>query len=376
MQTHQYIWQRSSWPRFSWDNGALLDQLGKCRLQQGKLLNHIATLGITLDPQAQAEVLTEETLQTAAIEGEVLDARSVRSSVARRLGLPSAGLGIDRHIDGLVSVLLDATRNHSAPLTLDRLRGWHAELFPAGYSGLHKIAPGAWRGEGPMRVVSGPVGKETIHFEAPPASRIEAEMDGFLSWWDASQSALEGIVRAAVAHFWFVTIHPFEDGNGRIARALTDMVLAQDDRQPLRYYSLSSQIMTERDTYYNRLEQCQKGDGDITAWLLWFLGCFTRALDRSSEVLAGVMAKAAFWHAHSRTQLNARQRKVVNKLLDAGQDGFEGGLTTRKYAGIAHVSRATAFREISALLDLGVIRPNPGKGRSASYALAWPQGET
>jgi Fic family protein len=368
----QYIWQRSGWTSFTWRSEEILSLLGKCRLAQGKLLGKVIDLGLSLDAHAHAEVLAEETMKTSAIEGERLDIRSVRSSVARRLGLPSAGLPVDRNVDGIVAVILDATMNHDMPLTVERLCGWHAALFPTGYSGMHKIRVGAWRGEEPMRVVSGPVAKEKVHFLAPPAEKIDEEMSRFLSWWDSSRVGMEGLIRAALGHFWFVTIHPFEDGNGRIARSLTDMALSQDDLQKHRYYSLSSQIMEERESYYDVLEACQKGGSDITQWLVWFLECFFRAIDRSELILSGVITKANFWRMHGQTTLNQRQRKVINKLLDAGQDGFEGGLTTRKYASMTKVSKPTAFREINRLLELGLLRQNPGKGRSVSYGLVWP----
>lgn len=368
----RYIWQSPSWPDFRWDAEKLLATLGECRKLQGRLLHAVADLGVSLGTEAQAEILAEETMTTAAIEGEQFDLKAVRSSVARRLGLPAAGLPVDRHVDGLVSVLMDATQNCDEPLTMERLQGWQAALFPTGYSGLHKVRVGQWRGEEPMRVVSGPVGRETIHFEAPPAERIEEDMARFLGWWDESRGAMEGLLRAAVAHFRFVTIHPFEDGNGRIARALTDMAIAQDDRQRMRSYSLSSQIMAEREAYYNVLERCQKGDGDITEWLAWFLGALARAIARSETLLAVVLDKAAFWRRHGHLPLSERQRKVINRLLDAGRGGFEGGLTTRKYASMAAVSRATAFREMSQLVEWGVIRQAAGKGRSVSYELVWP----
>ncbi len=367
----RYLWERPDWTHFRWKNEDILLALGECRLLQGKLLSKVADLGFTLENQAQVEILTEETLKTALIEGESLNVQAVRSSVARKLGLPSAGLRVDRYIDGLVSVLLDATRNHEEPLRQKRLFGWQAALFPTGYSGMHKIRVGKWRGDKPMRVVSGPVGRETIHFEAPPSDRISFEIGRFLEWWKVSRGNVEGLLRAAIAQFWFVTIHPFEDGNGRIARALTDMALSQDDRQSIRYYSLSSQIMTERDAYYNVLEHCQKRDGDITDWLSWFLGCFCRAINRSEEMLAIVLNKASFWRSHAEDSLTERQRKVINRLLDAGKGGFVGGLTTRKYVSLAKVSRATAFREIDHLVKLGIIKQNPGRGRSASYELNW-----
>lgn len=370
---HLYIWERPNWTEFRWQTDKLLLLLGECRLLQGKLLSKVADLGFSLGHQAQAEILAEETLKTAAIEGETLDMKAVRSSVARKLGLPSAGLPVDRHVDGLVSVLLDATQDYDQPLTEERLCGWQAALFPTGYSGMHRIRVGEWRGDEPMRVVSGPVGRETVHFEAPPADRIAAEVRQFLAWWEESRGKVEGVLRAAIAHFRFVTIHPFEDGNGRIARALTDIAMSQDDRQPMRYYTLSSQIMAEREAYYDILERCQKGAGEITEWLSWFLGCFSRAIQRSEGLLSVVLDKAAFWKMHAHVPLSERQRKVVNRLLDAGEGGFEGGLTTRKYASLADVSRATAFRELDQLLELGIIKQNPGKGRSTSYDLNWPE---
>lgn len=371
----RYIWQRKNWTRFRWDNARILAILGECRLLQGKLLGNVANLGFDLGTQAQVEILAEETLKTAAIEGESLDMKAVRSFVARRLGLPSAGLRVDRYVDGLVSVLVDATRQFDEPLTDERLCGWQAALFPTGYSGMHRIEVGRWRDAKGMRVVSGPVGRETIHFEAPPADRVAEEMGRFLAWWQDSRGSMEGLLRAACAHFRFVTIHPFEDGNGRIARALTDMALSQDDHQPMRYYSLSSQIMTEREAYYEILERCQKGDGELTEWLTWFLGCFSRAIRRSETILALVLDKAAFWKLHGLAPLEERQRKVIHRMLDAGRSGFEGGMTTRKYASLANVSRATALRELNRLLELGVIKQNPGGGRSVSYDLVWPERE-
>ena len=368
-----YIWERTGWTQFCWNNDKILVILGECRLLQGKLLSRVADLGFDLGSQAQVEILAEETMKTAAIEGESLDMKAVRSSVARRLGLPSGGLRVDRYVDGLVSVLLDATRNYDKPLTEDRLYGWQAALFPTGYSGMHKIKVGQWRGAKSMRVVSGPVGRERVHFEAPPASRIADEMRQFLEWWEESRGRVEGVLRAAIAHFRFVTIHPFEDGNGRIARALTDMALAEDDRRPMRYYSISSQIMAEREAYYDVLERCQKGEGEITEWLIWFLGCFSRAIKRSEGLLAVVLDKAAFWKMHGQASLSKRQRKVINRMLDFGRGGYEGGMTTRKYVSLANVSRATAFRELNQLLELGIIKQNPGEGRSVSYDLMWPE---
>ncbi len=368
----RYVWQRANWPNFSWQNDKLLHPVGRTRFCQGRLLSRIRGLGMNLSQEAQAEILTEETIKTAAIEGQSLSRNSVRSSVARRLGLPIAGLpSAERHVDGLVEMILDATARYNEPLTAERLKGWQAALFPTGFSGLRRIRTGTWRGPVPMQVVSGPVGREKVHFEAPPADRIGKEITRFLSWWEASLDNTEGLLRAGIAHFRFITIHPFEDGNGRIARALTDMALAQDERLSKRFYSLSAQIMAERDQYYKILEQCQKGDDDITAWLLWFLGCLERAVKNSETLISKVLAKADFWQRHGQTPMNDRQRKVVKRLLDAGQGGFEGGLTTKKYVSIAKTSRATAYREISDLVGKRVLMQNEGKGRNVSYDLVW-----
>jgi Fic family protein len=362
------------WPKLTWQSDPLLAPLGRARLRQGKLLSKALALGFDLGQQAQVEILTEEAVKTAAIEGESLDRGSVRSSVARRLGLPTAGLATaPRQVEGLVEVLLDATGNYRESLTAERLKGWQAALFPTGYSGMHRVRIGDWRDEEtPMQVVSGSIGRETVHYEAPPGARVPAEVDGFLAWWMKSREAMDGLMRAGVAHFRLVTIHPFEDGNGRIARALTDMALAQDEDLSARFYSLSSQIMAERDGYYTVLEQVQKGDGDITAWLEWFLGCFERAVERSA-IAAGVLLKARFWQRHAGAGISERQRKVLNRLLDAGPGGFEGGLTTRKYAGLAGVSKPTAQREIADLVGKGMLRQNPGGGRSTNYDVAWEE---
>jgi Fic family protein len=368
MKSNQYVWQQPGWPQLTWNAEAILSSLGLCRQLQGRLLHAVGSLGFDLGNQFQETFFTEEILKTSAIEGESLDVRSVRSSVARKLGLPSAGLPVDRRIDNLMAVLFDATRNHAEPLTPERLWGWQASLFPAGYSGLHKIEVGSWR-KSPeaMQVVSGPLGREIVHYEAPPADRMDLEMNRFLSWWEESRGAVEGIVRAAMAHFLFAAIHPFDDGNGRIARALTDMALAQDDGQRLRYYSLSAQIMVDRDEYYGVLEKTSKGKGDITDWLLWFLDCFKRAVQHSETVLGEVAAKVRFWQQHLEMPLTERQRKVINRIFDE-PGGFEGKLTTRKYAAIAKVSPATAYRELDQLHQWGVLK-RTGKGRSVGYEL-------
>ncbi len=366
-----YIWEGKKWPKLTWEKGALLSLISQARKAQGILLARVKSLGFELEGQAQADVLTEEAIKTSAIEGERLNRDLVRSSVARHLGLPAAGLApATRSVDGLVEVLLDATRDYGKPMTAQRLKAWQAALFPTGYSGFSKIRVGKWRGYEPMRVVSGPVGREKIHFEAPPGKRIEKEMRQFLSWWESSLKSEDGLLRAAMVHFYFVTIHPFEDGNGRIARALTDMALAQDEKLGTRYYSLSSQIMEERDEYYRVLEECSKGN-DITGWLAWFLGCYARAVEGTEKIIANVLAKAEFWQKRENLEINERQRKVVNRLLDVGKGGFQGGLTTRKYVSMAKVSRATAFREISDLLEKGILRQNFAKGRSVSYDLNW-----
>jgi Fic family protein len=371
----KYIWQCKSWPQLVWNSDSLLPLLGQARLAQGNLLGRVKRLGFKLGEEAQADILTEEAIKTSAIEGERLNRKAVRSSVARHLGLPTAGLGpATRSVDGLIEVLLNATQNYNEPLTAERLKGWHAALFPAGHSGLHKIQVGQWRGNEPMRVVSGPVGREKIHFEAPPGEAVDAEMRGFFSWWESSSQATDGLLRAGLAHFYFVTIHPFEDGNGRIARALTDMALAQDEKLGVRYYSLSSQIMEERNQYYDVLEKCSKADRtDVTGWLVWFLGCYQRAIQRSDKIIGDVLTKADFWQQHAQTIMNERQKKIVNRILEAGQGNFTGGLTTRKYVSIAKTSRATAFREISDMLDKKVLRKLPGKGRSVHYDLVWPK---
>ncbi len=369
----KWIWQQPNWPDFIWKTEVLLPFLSKARLEQGKLLGRTKELGFELSQEAGADILIEEVIKTSEIEGAYLNRDLVRSSVAKHLGLPSFGLPqASRSIDGLVDILIDATKKYDQPLTAERLGSWQAALFPTGYSGLLRIQVGEWRsGEDPMQVVSGAIGKENLHFEAVPSSCVENEMDQFLTWWKTSLDTIDGLLRAGLAHFYFVTIHPFEDGNGRIARALTDMALAQDEKISTRFYSLSSQIMKEKQEYYDILEQCQRGDMNITAWLVWFLTSYTRSLEGSSNLIAKVLAKASFWKYFSQTALSDRQRKVVNVLLNAGKDEFEGGLTTRKYSSIAKVSRATAFREITNLIEKKVILQNPSKGRSTSYDLNW-----
>ena len=371
MAKHTYVWQTSVWPKLVWKAEPLFGPLGGARRSQGRLLGQAENIGL----KSQAEILIEEAFTTAAIEGEKLDRDRIRSSVARRLGLPTAGLPpTDRGVDGLVEVLIDATTNHHRPLSPKRLKGWHAALFPTGYSAMRKIAVGKWRrAPVPMRVVSGPLGKERIHYEAPPAHRLEKEMTVLLRWWNSSSTQeMDGLVRAGLAHFWFVSIHPFEDGNGRIARAITDMALAQDEGLDLRLYSMSAQIVEERDDYYKVLERNQKGNGDVTDWLVWFLRCLERSIRRAEVQVNVALQKARFWRIHSETTLNERQRKVVNRLLDVGPGKFEGGLTNRKYVALTKVSRETAKRDIADLVDKCILARNPGGGRNASYDVVWP----
>lgn len=365
-----YIWERKNWPDFTWENDKLISLLGKARLAQGKLLSKVGALGLDLSEESRSEILVEETIKTAAIEGQKLQEEAVRSSVARRLGLPTGGVKKeDRNAEGMIDVIMDATVDHKKPLTAKRLRSWQAALFPTGYSGLRKIHVGRWRGEEPMQVISGPLGREKVHFEAPPYEKIDKEVRSFIDWWENGAGKIDGLLRAGIAHFYFVTIHPFEDGNGRIARALTDMALAQDESLAKRYYSLSSRIMKERDSYYDILEKTQKGPLDITGWLKWFLDCYLRALEDSEAAISKVLKKDEFWRAHAQTELNKNQRKAINKLLEAGPEGFEGGLTTRKYVSMTKTSRATAYRDITDMVEKGILVSNKGKGRSASYRL-------
>ncbi len=373
-QLKQWIWQHPEWPTFTWNADELINLLSQARLQQGKLLASITNIGLELTNEARGDILTEEAIKTCAIEGEKLDRESVRSSVARHLGLSTFGLPVlpSRAIDGLIEVLLDATHQYMKPLTKERVLSWQAALFPTGYSGLYRIETGNWRtSDEPMQVVSGAMGRETVHFEAVPGTAVDQEMSKFLSWWKSSRDHLDGILRAGIAHFYFVTIHPFEDGNGRLSRALTDMALAQDEKLTSRFYSLSSQILKERKQYYDVLESCQRSAGDITPWLAWFLECYTRAVENSEILLKKVLEKAAFWHHFAQISLNDRQKKAINLLLDTGKGKFLGGLTSRKYVSACKTSRATAFREISDLLDKKVLVKNPTKGRNVSYDLNW-----
>ena len=369
---HRWIWQDPEWPRLRWDQGALAPRLARARLAQGKALGAVRLLDAGLTLEAAAAILVEDGITTSAIEGERLDLDAVRSSVARHLGLPTAGLPAPpRAVDGLIEVLLDATRRHDSPLTSERLFGWHAALFTTGRSGLHPIRAGALRGDEPMQVVSGGAGRERIHFVAPPRQGLEAELDNFLAWLAARPGELDGLLRAGLAHLWFVTLHPFEDGNGRLARAITDMALSQDERQPQRLFSLSAQILRERKAYYAVLERTQRAGLDVTDWLGWFLDQVEASANAAERTMANTLAKAHFWVRHQGTDLNGRQRKVLNRLLDAGPEGFEGGITTRKYMSLTRTSRVTAYRELADLVAKGCLAPTGKGGRSSGYVIDW-----
>lgn len=359
-----WIHQHPQWPHFQWNAADIAEKLGQVRHQQGLLLGKLGTLGFDLQQQASLDALTDEVLNTSAIEGEHYSRPEVRSSLARRLGLEVGGLvPVRRDVEGIVEVMLDATQQYAQPLTAERLFGWHAALFPTGYSGMHRITVGAWR-NGPMQVVSGAMGRERVHFEAPAADRLGLEMDAFLTWFEANQK-LDLILKAALAHFWFVTIHPFDDGNGRIARAIADLMLARSDRRPERFYSMSTQIERERSVYYRQLEFQQRDTPDLTEWLDWFLGCLGRSLTQTHDTVAAVLFKDRVWRQAQRGPIHERQRLVLNRLLD----GFQGHLTTGKYAKLAKCSSDTALRDIDALVQRGVLLKNASGGRSTSYRL-------
>jgi Fic family protein len=363
-----YIHQLSDWPKFRWDEGRLTTPLAAARHLQGRLVGQMEALGFQVREEAVLRTLTEDVLKSSEIEGEKLDADQVRSSVARRLGIDIGGLqAADRHVEGVVEMMLDATQHYDQPLTTERLFGWHASLFPTGRSGMHRITVGAWRDDrtAPMQVVSGPVGRERVHFEAPAAERLEQEMLRFLDWFNGD-ATMEPVLKAARAHLWFVTIHPFEDGNGRIARAIADMSLARSEGSSQRFYSLSAQIREERGEYYRLLEQAQRGTMDVTAWMEWFLGCLTRAIEGAQTALAAVIDKGRYWEKLRDVPLNERQRLVINRMLE----GFEGKLTTSKWAALTKSSSDTALRDIQQLVDRGVLVRNEAGGRSTSYSLA------
>jgi Fic family protein len=363
-----YIHERAGWPRFRWEQKRLSALLAGVRYRQGSLVGQMKALGFALQAEATLQTLTEDVIKSSEIEGEVLDRDQVRSSIARRLGIDIGGLTpADRHVEGVVEMMLDATQRYDEPLTAKRLFAWHASLFPTGRSGMSKIRVGAWRDDktGPMQVVSGAIGKERVHYEAPGAGRLRAEMREFLDWFNKEDST-DLVLKAGVAHLWFVTIHPFDDGNGRIARAIADMVLARSEHSPQRFYSMSAQIRKERKAYYDILERTQKGDLDITDWLAWFLDCLGGALDQTETTLAAVLNKARFWDKHAGAEFNERQRGMVNRLLN----GFEGKLTSSKWAKLAKCSHDTALRDIDDFVRKGVLKKDAAGGRSTSYSLA------
>jgi Fic family protein len=363
-----YIHEQAGWPGFRWDHARVSARLVDVRHRQGRLIGRMEGLGFQLQAEAVLNSLTEEVLKSSEIEGEQLDRDQVRSSIARRLGLDIGGLTLaDRNVEGVVEMMLDATQGYDRPLTARRLFNWHAALFPTGRSGMSKIRVGAWRddGGGPMQVVSGPIGKERVHYEAPAANRLRDEMKKFLEWFEKDNST-DLVLKAGVAHLWFVTIHPFDDGNGRIARAIADMVLARSELSPQRFYSMSAQIRQERKAYYEILEATQKGELDITRWLEWFLECLGRAFDRAETILATVLSKARFWERFAKLEFNERQREIVNRLLN----GFEGKLTSSKWAKLAKCSQDTALRDIEDLIQKKVLVKDAAGGRSTSYSLA------
>ena len=362
-----YIHELPDWPRFRWDNGRLAAPLAAARHLQGRLVGQMEALGFRIREEAVLSTLTEDVLKSSDIEGEKLDAGQVRSSVARRLGIDIGGLQpADRDVEGAVEMMLDATQHYEQPLTAERLFGWHSSLFPTARSGMHRITVGAWRGDrtAPMQVVSGPVGRERVHFEAPAADRLDDEMRRFIEWFN-SDAEIEPVLKAALAHLWFVTIHPFDDGNGRIARAIADMSLARSEGSSQRFYSMSAQIREERGDYYHILEQTQRQTMDVTSWMEWFLACLTRAIEGAQTTLSGAIDKARYWEKLRDISLNDRQRLVINKLLE----GLEGKLTTSRWAALTKTSSDTALRDIQQLADRGVLVRNKAGGRSTSYSL-------
>ena len=362
-----YLWQQPGWPSLSWDDQALSTLLARVSRKQGRLLGKMEALGFELRDEAHLRTLTEDVIKSSEIEGEELEPDQVRSSIARRLGMNIAGLiPSDRYVDGVVEMMLDATGNYGDPLTEERLFAWHAALFPAGRSGMQSIKVGRWRDDsaGPMQVVSGPFGHETVHYEAPPAERIPDEVSAFLRWFEKPGDA-DPLLISGLSHIWFVTIHPFDDGNGRIARAIAYMALARSESSPKRFYSLSAQIRLERNDYYSTLEWTQKGEVDVTRWQTWFLECFERALGGANETLGTVLQKARFWERFAKAALNYRQIKVLNRVLD----GFDGNLTSSKWAKLAKCSQDTAGRDIADLIRKGALTQNPGGGRSTSYSI-------
>lgn len=364
-----YIHQLPQWPQFMWDQDAVTPLLAGVRYKQGRLLGRMENLGFPLQIQASLTILTLDVLKSSEIEGEILNADAVRSSVAKRLGIELAGLPpADRYTDAIVQMMLDATKQSEQPLSAERLIGWQSALFPTDMSGFYKIAVGAWRNnppDDPMQVISGAMSSEKVHFVAPESARLETEMKRFINWFNEDRK-MDPVLKAAVAHLWFVTIHPFDDGNGRLARALTDMQLARADGTRQRFYSMSTQIRKERDDYYDILENTQKGSLNITDWIIWFLNCLDRALEASMDHLQAVLQKARFWEKHAGTPLNERQQALLNKLLG----GFDGKLTSSKWAKLAKTSQDTALRDIQDLVNKNMLVKDSAGGRSTGYQLA------
>jgi Fic family protein len=362
-----YIYNNQNWPIFEWDSEKLLPLLSYVRNRQGKLIGKMGALGFELRNEANLEILTQEIIKSTEIEGEFLDREQVRSSIARRLGLEIAGLVYsERNVDGIVDLMVDATRNYDQELNIERLFTWHASLFPTGQSGMYKIITGNWRDDstGPMQVVSGALGKEKVHYQAPPSAQIENEMRIFLDWFNLEQNT-DPVLKAAIAHLWFVTIHPFEDGNGRISRALGEMLLTRSDEQSYRFYSMSAQIRKERNSYYDILEKTQRSGLDITNWLEWFLKSLLHAIESSEKLLEKIIYKHSFWLKHSGVNINDRQRKILNMLLE----DFEGVLNTTKWAKIGKCSQDTALRDIQDLIEKGILVKSVQGGRSTNYEL-------
>jgi Fic family protein len=366
---NRWIWEQPDWPEFTWDSASLALPLSAARLAQTEVAGAGKLLNPDMDSSAQLEVLTREGIATSAIEGTQFDANALRSSLARRLGLPTVGLpSPPRSVEGLADVLLDATRHFDEPLTLGSLFAWQAALFPTGRSGIHDVRVGELRGTDPMRIVSGPVERERIHYLAPPRKRLDQEMRNFLAWYNQPPPDLDGLLRAGLAHVWFELIHPFEDGNGRVGRAVLDRALAQDEHRAVRLYSVSARFMTVRDEYYAALEHVSRGSLDLTSWLAWFLNQFAAAVRDSERLLERVTHKARFWIQHSQDPLNPRQRKALNVMLDAGPGGFVGGMTNRKYSHLTKASAATAQRDLAELVELRCL-VLVGAGRAARYEL-------
>lgn len=363
-----YIWEQAGWPAITWHQKTLSRLLAEAHREQGRLLGKMETLGFKLQAEAVLQTLTEDVVKSSEIEGEKIDVDQVRSSIARRLGMDIAGLvPADRSVEGVVEMMLDATGKYDEPLTQERLFGWHAALFPTGRAGMRLITVGDWRNDndGPMQVVSGAAGREKVHYEAPSAERLAAEMEKFLIWFEKPGDT-DPLLFAGLAHLWFVSIHPFDDGNGRIARAITDMALARSEGSHQRFYSMSAQIRIERKQYYELLEHTQKSGLDITRWQEWFLTCLVRAINGAQATLNSVLQKSRFWERFAKEPFNERQIKVLNRLLD----GFEGKLTTSKWAKLAKCSQDTAYRDILDLVDRGALQKDPGGGRSTSYSLS------